>query len=102
MILKIGDSVVNDTQDDHEPIKDPLVGLYQLDNEEACILDRDVLMIMARMLDDIEDLDVQRKSLRNIMTLDKINKTRILSLLQTLIRGVSREKSALENNVFTR
>ena len=75
---------------------DPLAGLYQIDTVDSTSLEEKALVLMARMLDDVEEFDELSDNLRSIMAEDILMETRVLSLFRTLINGASIEHKYLK------
>lgn len=73
---------------------DPLGGLSQVDRDRN-LLEQDALMLVVRMLDDIEDFDALRNSFRDIMCEDVVVRTRFMKVFDILIQGLLREQKVL-------
>ncbi len=73
---------------------DPLGGLSQVDRDRN-LLERDALMLIVRMLDDVEDFDALRNGLKDIMCEDVVLGTRIMKVFDVLIQGLLREQKVL-------
>ena len=71
--------------------EDPLAGLYQVDIDEKFPLEEEALVLMVKMLDNLEEFKELSGNLRKIMAKDELMETRILSLLKVLITGVRAE-----------
>ena len=71
--------------------EDPLAGLYQIDINENFPLEEEALVLMIRMLDNLEEFNELSDNLKIIMAKDELMETRILSLLKVLITGVQTE-----------
>ena len=82
-------------------IDDPLNTLHQIDADYKIPLEKEELLIMLRVLDDIEKFGSFRLDLRNIIGTDSSIETRILSLLKTLIDGIQFEYSTLSKEYCT-
>lgn len=65
--------------------------LDRIDVEESIPLEEEALVLMARMLDDIEEFDELSSNLRSIMAEDVLVETRIISLFRALIHGARAE-----------
>jgi hypothetical protein len=76
--------------------EDPLAILHQID-EDQLPLEQEALMVMAMMLDDVENFSALTSSLTDIAQQDKVLGTHILSLLNVLIQGLKQEYLALSN-----
>ena len=75
---------------------DPLAGLYQIDTISSTPLEERALVLMARMLDDVEGFDKLSDNLRSIIAEDELVETHVLSLFRTLINGISVEHKYLK------
>jgi hypothetical protein len=78
---------------------DPLGGLSQVDRDRN-LLEQDALMLVVRMLDDIEDFDALRNSFRDIMCEDVVVRTRFMKVFDILIQGLLREQKVLASIAF--
>ena len=75
---------------------DPLGELSQVDRDRN-LLEQDALLLIVRMLDDVEDFDVLRNGLRDIVCEDVVFGTRFMKVFDVLIQGFLREQKALAN-----
>ena len=82
---------------------DPLNVLHQIDEEGSYPLEKTALIMMVRMLDDIEEIGALSEGINHLMAKDKVVKTRILTLFKTLIQGIREEYNTLTKTeiVFT-
>ncbi len=71
--------------------EDPLAGLYQVDINETLPLEKEALVLMVKMLDNLEEIKEFSDNLGNIMAQDELTETRILNLLRVLITGAQAE-----------
>lgn len=78
--------------------QDPLIDLCQIDNEEVSPLDKEVLLLITRLLENVEEFYELREKIRHIMVEDQLTETKIMGLFQTLVQGLKAEKSFLEKN----
>jgi len=76
-----------------------LACLDQIDAGESIPLEEEALVLMARMLDNIEEFDELSTNLRNIMAEDILVETRIISLFRTLIHGVQLEHRYMKMHI---
>jgi hypothetical protein len=74
---------------------DPLDGLFQLDIDEDVPLEETALILMVKMLDNLEEFKELSGNLNTIMEEDKILETRLLSLFKVLINGIQLEYKQL-------
>ena len=80
-------------------IYDPLAGLSQVDRDRN-LLERDALMLIVRMLDDVEDFGALSIGLRDIVCEDVVLGTRVLKVFDVLIQGLLREQKVLASIGF--
>ena len=73
---------------------DLLVGLSQVDGDRN-ILEQDALMLVVRMLDDVEEFDALRNRFRDIMCEDVVVGTRFMKVFDVLIQGLFQEQKVL-------
>ncbi len=79
--------------------EDPLACLDQIDIGESLPLEEEALVLMARMLDNIEEFDELSTNLRSIMAEDILVETRIISLFRTLIHGAQLEHRYMKMHI---
>jgi len=82
-------------------IDEPLSTLFQIDVDYKYPLEKEALLIMLRVLDTVEEFGSFGLDLNNIIGTDSSVKTRILSLLRTLIDGIQIEYSILSKKYYT-
>ena len=75
---------------------DPLAGLYQIDTVDSAPLEEKALVLIAKMLDDVEEFDELSSNLRSIMAEDELVEAHVLSLFRTLINGINYEHKYLK------
>jgi hypothetical protein len=68
-----------------------LAGLYQVDSNENLPLEKEALVLLVKMLDNLEEIKALSGNLRKLMTQDKLMETRILNLLRVLVTGAQAE-----------
>ena len=73
---------------------DLLVGLSQVDGDRN-LLEQDALMLVVRMLDDVEEFDALGNRFRDIMCEDVIVGTRFMKIFDVLIQGLFQEQKVL-------
>ena len=78
--------------------EDPLACLDRIDAGESIPLEEEALVLMARMLDNIE-FDELSTNLRSIMAEDILVETRIISLFRTLIHGAQVEHRYMKMHI---
>jgi hypothetical protein len=74
---------------------DPLANLFQLDSEEMVALDEKALILMIKMLDNLEDFKDMSGNLQSIMEENEMLETRLLSFFKVLINGIQLEYKQL-------
>lgn len=75
--------------------QDPLTNLYQVDDTECSPLDREAAVLITRLLENIEELYVLREQISDVMAVDEKAGTKVVELLNALIRGLRVEESFL-------
>ncbi len=75
--------------------EDLLAGLFQLDIDEGYSLEEKALIMMVKMLDNLEDFRELSSTLRTIVEKDEMMETRLLSLFKVLINGIQLEYKQL-------
>ena len=73
-----------------------MADLYQIDTVDSTPLEEKALVLMARMLDDVEEFDELSDNLRSIIAEDILVEAHVLSLFRTLINGISIEHKYLK------
>ena len=76
--------------------EDPLSVLYQMD-EDRQIHEGEALMLILKMLNDVEKIDMLRNGLREIVDSDEVLGIRFLNLLDNIIVGIKKEQMARAN-----
>ncbi len=75
--------------------KDPLARLYQIKDVDSSALEEEVLVLVARLLDNIEEFCELRVQIMDVMAVDEQMENSIADLLKTLIDGLKVEQSFL-------
>jgi hypothetical protein len=78
---------------------DPLAGLTQIDADYN-LLEQDALMLIIRMLDDIENFDALSNDLMDIIGENVVLGNKIMKVFDVLIQGLMREQKVLANIGF--
>jgi hypothetical protein len=76
--------------------EDPLSELYQLDEDRHPSSFTDISVI-SQILDDLENVDVLRNTLRDMMIADEVAGFRILNQLENMIQGIKKEHLSRAN-----
>ena len=74
---------------------DPLANLFQLESEEIVPLEEKALIMMVKMLDNLEEFKELSGNLQSIMKEDEMLETRLLSFFKVLINGIQLEYKQL-------
>ena len=82
--------------------QDPLGDLRQIDYEGDSPLDKEALVLITRLLQNVEEFYELREKIRHIVLEDQLNDNKIMGLFQTLIQGLKSERSILEKNEIPR
>jgi len=74
---------------------DPLADLFQIDDVQTTQLERETLVLVTRLLQNVEEYYELQGQIMDVMTVDMTLETRFKSLLDSLIRGLSVEQEFL-------
>ncbi len=74
---------------------DPLARLYQMDEIEFTLQDRESLLLITRLLDNVEEFYALREQLVDIMATDEMAGGKILNLFNAMIQALKVEQSYL-------
>jgi len=74
---------------------DPLADLFQIDDIQTTQLERETLVLVTRLLQNVEEYYELQGQIMDVMTVDLTLETRFKSLLDSLIRGLSVEQEFL-------
>ena len=88
-------SKTSDVSNSKTADEDLLAGLFQLDIDENYSLEEKALIMMVKMLDNLEDFKELSSTLKTIVEKDEMMETRLLSLFKVLINGIQLEYKQL-------
>ena len=88
-------SKTSDVSNSKTADEDLLAGLFQLDIDENYALEEKALIMMVKMLDNLEDFKELSSTLKTIVEKDEMMETRLLSLFKVLINGIQLEYKQL-------
>ena len=74
---------------------DPLADLFQIDDVQSTQLERETLVLVTRLLQNVEEYYELQGQIMEVMTVDRTLEARFKSLLDSLIQGLSVEKEFL-------
>lgn len=80
-----------------EYVEDPLSELYQLDQDETNI-DKEDLIMITKIFDDIEDFHKFRKNIKNLISDDSMIEDKIINFFKNLIEDISGDKHTSGQN----
>lgn len=75
--------------------RDPLADLYQMDYTENSPLEREAVVLITRLLKNIEEFYLLTEQIRDVVVVDERAGTKLVELLNALIRGLLVEESFL-------
>jgi hypothetical protein len=78
-----------------ESVEDPLAQLYQLDKIECTPLEKEALVLVTCLLQNIEEYYVLQGQIKEVLAKDAIVDTKIKALMDALIRGLIVEETFL-------
>ena len=74
---------------------DPLAELFQLDTIECTALEKEALVLVTQLLQNLEEYYALRGQISDIMAQDRVVEDRIKGLLDSLIKGLLVEQTFL-------
>ncbi len=78
-----GDSVKGNLED-----SDPLAELFQLDTIECTALEKEALVLVTQLLQNVEEYYALRGQIKDVMARDRVVENRIKALMDALIKGL--------------
>ena len=85
-----GDSVKGSLED-----SDPLAELFQLDTIECTALEKEALVLVTQLLQNVEEYYALRGQIKDVMAQDRVVENRIKVLMDALIKGLLVEQTFL-------
>ena len=74
---------------------DPLAELFQLDTIECTALEKEALVLVTRLLQNVEEYYALQGQIKDVMTQDRVIENRIKVLMDSLIKGLLVEQTLL-------
>jgi len=74
---------------------DPLAELFQLDTIECTALEKEALVLVTQLLQNVEEYYALRGQITDVMAQDRVVKNRVKALMDALIRGLLVEQTFL-------
>jgi len=74
---------------------DPLADLFQLDTIECTALEKEALVLVTQLLQNVEEYYALRGQITDVMAQDPVVENRIKNLMDALIRGLLVEQTFL-------
>ena len=74
---------------------DPLADLFQLDTIECTALEKEALVLVTQLLQNVEEYYTLRGQITDVMAQDPVVENRIKDLMDSLIRGLLVEQTFL-------
>ena len=84
-----------DSEKERGEASDPLVELFQLDTIECTALEKEALVLVTQLLQNVEEYHALQGQIMDVMAQDRVVENRIRGLLDSLIRGLLMEQSFL-------
>ena len=79
---------------------DPLADLFQLDAIECTALEKEALVLVTQLLQNVEEYYALRVQIKDVMAQDNLVENRIKALLDALIRGLIVEQQTFLGKEF--
>ncbi len=76
---------------------DPLAELFQLDTIECTPLEKEALVLVTQLLQNVEEYYALQGQIKDVMAQDRVVESRIKGLMDSLIRGLLLEQTFLGN-----
>ena len=76
---------------------DPLAELYQMEDIECTSLERDALVLVTRLLENVEEFYVLNEQIRDIIAEDDAMGAKIIELFNAMINALRIEQSYVSN-----
>lgn len=76
---------------------DPLAELYQMEDIESTPLERDALVLLTRLLENVEEFYVLNEQIRDIIAEDDAMGAKIIELFNAMINALRIEQSYASN-----
>lgn len=73
--------------------EDPLSSLYQIEYVESTPLERETVVLVAKLLENIEEYYALREQIIDVMALDEKAEGKMVDLFNALIKGLRVEQS---------
>lgn len=74
---------------------DPLADLFQLDPIECTALEKEALVLVTQLLQNVEEYYVIQGQIKDVMAQDRVLENRIKDLMDSLIKGLLLEQTFL-------
>lgn len=72
--------------------EDPLSSLYQIEYVESTLLERETVVLIARLLENIEEYYALREQIVDVMAVDEKAEGKMMDLFNALINGLRVEQ----------
>ena len=87
-------------RDDRKDSGDPLVDLYQMDEYKCTVQEKEALVLVGRILENIEEYYALQVEINKVVASDPVVRSKITYMLQTLIMGIKNEQSLISTNLM--
>ncbi len=84
-----------DSEKGHGEASDPLAELFQLDTIECTALEKEALVLVTQLLQNVEEYYALQGQIMDVMAHDRVVENRIKGLLDSLIKGLLVEQAFL-------
>ncbi|MBC8223695.1 hypothetical protein H8E65_03830 [Candidatus Bathyarchaeota archaeon] len=84
-----------DSEKGSDEDSDPIAELFQLDTIECTALEKEALVLVTQLLQNVEEYYALRGQIKDVMAQDRVMENRIKDLMDTLIRGLLVEQTFL-------
>jgi hypothetical protein len=84
-----------DSEKESGEASDPLAELFQLDTIECTALEKEALVLVTQLLQNVEEYYVLRGRISDVMAQDSVVENRVKDLMDSLIKGLLMEQDFL-------
>jgi hypothetical protein len=84
-----------DSEKNSGETSDPLAELFQVDNIECTPMEREALVLVTQLLQNVEEYYVLQGQIKDVMAQDRVVEDRIKGLMDRLIKGLLVEQTFL-------
>ena len=85
---------------DQKEGEDPLNNLYQMDDYKCTLQEKEALLLVGRILENVEEYYALQAQINKVVASDPVIQSKITYMLQTLIKGITIEQTLLSTELL--